>query len=148
VGRPDLTDPATEPAVPTWTRWFARALVATVLLFGLARIEAWPLSGFRLFSSVRHDVREQWHLRAVDGEDEVSIRVDDLPVAYRNTTNIVEGFDDMATAEREEVCDAWAGALRDQGRRVDAVRVYFVIVSVRPDGPAPIEDLRWECGRA
>jgi hypothetical protein len=136
------------PDVPPWTRRFAYALIGVVLLCGLARLEAFPMSGFRLFSAIRHDPHESWQLRAVTDGEETPIVLADLPVAYRNTSYILRDFDTMSGGERDAVCRAWVQPAREDGKQVDFVRVYRVATSLRPDGPPPTRELRWECGRS
>lgn len=114
---------------------------------GLATLELFPFSGFRLFAERRPEVRESWQLRAVDPDGaETSIRLDDLPLGYRNTSGLLRGFEDLSGAEQDAVCDAWAQPLRDAGTAVQVVRVYAVRASVRPDGPPPARSLAYECG--
>jgi hypothetical protein len=141
-----LVDEDAEP--PRWTRWFVHALLAVVVLCGLLRLELFPMSAFKLFSGVRHDDHKSWQIRAVAGEEETSILLGDLPVAYRNTSSILNDFDEMHPSERDAVCAAWADPLRAGGQRIDVVRIYRVTTSVRPGGPPPTKELRWECGRA
>jgi hypothetical protein len=134
--------------VPRWTRWFVHALLAVVVVCGLLRLELFPMSAFKLFSGVRHDQHESWQIRAVAGEEETSIRLGELPVGFRNTSSILNDFDEMVAEERDAVCAAWADPLRADGQRIDVVRIYRVTTSVRPNGPPPTRELRWECGRA
>jgi len=116
---------------------------------GVAHLELFPFTGFRLFSELRTDERESWQLRAVapDG-DETPIRLSELPLAYRNTTRLLLGFDDLSRADQDAVCDAWAQPRRGSGAAVVGVRVYAVVESVRPDGPPPQRRLAYECGRS
>jgi hypothetical protein len=136
---------AGEPPVTRRHRIVAYGLVGIVAFCGLARIEAWPLSGFRLFSAVRHDTHESWSLRAVHDGEEEPLSLADLPVAYRNTTRILHDFPDMSPAERDAVCNAWVDPLREDGQEIDELRIYLVTRSVKPGGPPPERDLMWEC---
>ena len=137
-----------EPVVSARTRWFVHALLLTFALTGVAHLELFPFSGFRLFSELRHAERESWQLRAVDEEgEETAIRLGDLPLGFRNTTTLLRGFDDLSARERDEVCDAWAEPQREGGTAVVGVRVYAVVESVRPDGPPAVRTLAYECGR-
>ena len=136
-------DEAVPPRVRRAVHWFLLVFAIT----GVAHLELWPFTGFRLFSERRTAEREGWALVAVDPHgDERGIRLADLPVAYRNTARLVDGFDGRTEAERDAVCDAWADAVRDSGREVDHVRIYAVVASVRPDGPPPVRTLAYECG--
>jgi hypothetical protein len=134
--------------VPRWAPWFVHGLLAVVVICGLLRLELFPMSAFKLFSGLRHDEHKSWAIRAVDGEDETSIRLGDLPVGFRNTSSILNDFDDMSRRERDAVCAAWAEPLRHDGWTIDLVRIYRVTTSVRPGGPPPVSELRWECGHS
>jgi hypothetical protein len=130
------------------TRRFVHAFLLVFALCGLGRVELFPFSGFRLFSAVRSVERHSWQLRAVDASgEEIPIRLADLPVAYRNTSTLLRGFDDLAPAERDPICAAWATPLRDDGVDVVAVRIYELVTTLRPDAPPPQRSLAYECGR-
>jgi hypothetical protein len=127
-----------------------RAVHLFLLLFaltGLAHLEVFPFSGFRLFSELRSDQRVSWQLRAVDAAGEESpIRLSDLPVGYRNSTKLLPGFADLPAGERDAICDAWAGPARASGQEVTEVRVYQVVQGVHPDAPPPERRLAHTCG--
>jgi hypothetical protein len=131
------------PRLRRTVHWFLLVFAIT----GVAHLELWPFTGFRLFSELRTAEREGWRLVAVDDAgEEHPIRLGELPVAYRNTARLVDGFDRRTAAERDAVCDAWAEAVRQEGGEVDHVRIYAVVASVRPDGPPPTRTLAYECG--
>ena len=130
------------------TRWFVHAFLLVFAVCGLARLELFPFSGFRLFSAVRSAERQSWQLRAVDSSgDETPIRMGDLPLAYRNTTTLLRDFDELAPSERDPICAAWATPLREDGADVAVVRIYEVVTTLRPDAPPPQRRLAYECGR-
>lgn len=127
-----------------------RALHLFLLVFavcGLAHIERWPFTGFRLFSELRTAERHTWELTAVDPQgQEHPIELHELPVAYRNTSKLLLGFPHRSAAARDAVCDAWELPLRAAGHAVVKVRIYRLIGSVRPDAPPPQRHLAYECG--
>jgi hypothetical protein len=136
---PDRISPATRRGVHLFLLVFA--------ITGIAHLELFPFSGFRLFAEVRGAERVAWQLRAVDGDGhEEAIRLGELPVAYRNTTTLLHEFPGLTAAERDRICDAWTQPARADGRPITSVRVYEVVESVRPDGPAPRRRLAYECG--
>jgi len=136
------------PTVSRRTRWLLHAFLLVFAVTGVWHLELYPFSGFRLFSELRSAERESWRLRAVDGDGgERPVRLADLPIGYRNSTLVLRGFDDLPSDERDDVCDAWAQPLRDQGVEVVGVRVYAVVESLRPDGPPRRRTLAYECGR-
>lgn len=135
------------PAVTARTRRLVHLFLLVFAITGMAHLELFPFSGFRLFSELRPAVRHSWELRAVDeAGDEVPIRTADLPLGYRSSTLLLRDFDDMSPAARDEVCDAWATPLRDAGTVVVQVRVYSVVRGVRPGAPPPERHLAYECG--
>ena len=143
-----MPEPATtERPVPTWTRRFVYGFLGALLVCGLASIEAWPFSAFKLFSAIRDGERESWQIVWVDPQDrEDTISLYDLPVAYRNTTTLLREFESMSKDERNEVCDAWAQPLRERGRPVEHVRVYRRTTSLGDEPPPATRKLMWECG--
>jgi hypothetical protein len=137
------------PPVSRRTRRVLHLFLLVFAVTGVAHLELFPFSGFRLFSELRPAERQSWQLRAVDDAgQEIPIRLGDLPLGYRNTSIRLQGFDALNAAERDEVCDAWAEPLRDAGAEVVAVRVYAVVQGVRPDAPPPVRRLAYECGDA
>jgi hypothetical protein len=135
------------PQVSRRVRFGVHAFLFAFAVTGVAHLELFPFSGFRLFAELRPSVRESWQLRAVDAAGaETAIRLSELPVGYRNTTTLLLTFDDLTPAERDEVCDAWATPLRDAGADVVGVRVYAVVDEVRPDDRPPRRTLAYECG--
>jgi hypothetical protein len=127
-----------------------RALHVFLLVFavcGLAHLELWPFTGFRLFSELRPAERQSWELVAVDPHGgEHAIVLHDLPVAYRNTVKLLIGFPHRSPASRDAVCDAWAAPLEAKGQSVADIRVYEVTASVRPHGPPAHRHLAYRCG--
>jgi hypothetical protein len=135
------------PAVSQRTRVGVYAFLLVFAVTGIAHLEMFPFSGFRLFAELRPAERESWQLRAVDSTGaETPIRLGELPIAYRNTTILLLDFDDLTSTERDEVCDAWATPLRESGTDVVGVRVYAVVDEVRPDDRPPRRTLAYACG--
>jgi hypothetical protein len=123
------------------------AFLLVFAITGVAHLELYPFSGFRLFSEVREDQRTSWELRALDGEgEEVVIDVDRLPLGYRQAKRLIPTMADLSAEERDELCDAWAEPRRQSGAEVVRVCIYRTVASVRPDGPPPERTLLYECG--
>lgn len=131
------------PEVSRRTRRGVYGFLGTFLLIGVAHVEwFWPFTGFRLFSEVRPADRESWQIVAVDADgDEAIVRLADLPVAYRNSTRLLPGFDELDQAERNEICAAWV----DGRTGVVEVRIYAVVTRLRPDAPPPTRTLAYRC---
>jgi hypothetical protein len=136
------------PPVSARTRRLLHLFLLVFAITGVAHLELFPFSGFRLFSELRPAERVSWQLRAVDeAGDEIAIRLGDLPLGYRNSTVRLQDFAALPARERDAICRAWAQPLREGGTEVVVVRVYEVVRSVRPDAPPPEPRLAYECGR-
>ena len=136
-----------EPEVSPRTRRVVHAFLVVFAITGLAHLELFPFSGFRLFSEVRGEERTSWELRAVDEAGrEIPIDVDRLPLGYRQAKRLIATMPDLEPDARDELCDAWATPLRERGVHVERVRIYRTVASVRPDGPPGERVLQYECG--
>jgi hypothetical protein len=122
--RPD-TD-ASEPAaagepgrgamdvVPRRARWFVGFLLLAMAVPGLIGFEAWPLTGWRLFSLARDDSQTAWVLDAVDGQGETHVvELEQLPLRYRHAEWPMAELPGASTARQEAVCQALLGAVVD-----------------------------------
>jgi hypothetical protein len=135
------------PAVSRRTRLLVHLFLVVFAVCGVAHLELFPFSGFRRFSELRPAERQSWQLRAVDAAgEEIPIRIGDLPIGYRNTSAQLRHFEDRSQAEQDAMCDAWAEPLRASGTEVTSVRIYSVVQGVRPNSPAPVRELAFECG--
>jgi hypothetical protein len=117
------------------TRFFVWAFLAVFAVCGLAGIEAWPFSGFRLFSHVRTDQVAGWEVMAVDrdgGERPVV-------VGDRSWLHVAAGMEDLPDDERLAVCRAWV-----PGAHVE-VRVYRTWRPIDGGGSEPRRELRATC---
>ncbi|MGH9025177.1 MAG: hypothetical protein ACRDWD_03530 [Acidimicrobiia bacterium] len=134
-------------------RALVTGLLAALLVCGLVGIEWWPFTGWRLFSRVRTDSRVGWEVATVapDGEETI-VDPNDLPLGYRHVELLLARFPGYSSDEREEICEAIAGGVRDEGQEVASVRVYRVDESLRQtDGDVALErdpELRYECAEA
>ena len=80
--------------VSSRTRHLLHAFLLVFAITGIAHLEVYPFSGFRLFSELRSDKRVGWQLLAVDDEgNEVPIHLEDLPLGYRQSARVIPGMD-------------------------------------------------------
>lgn len=140
---------AAQPVSPR-VRWFVRTVLALFVICGLARIEAWPLTGWRLFSHVRKPVQTSWRAVVVSSTGTES-GMGFADAAYRGTPHVLDGFPSSTAAQRDAVCSVWLAELRREGRDVASIHIERVIVDhSRRDGRrrAPgfvARDPRYEC---
>lgn len=117
-------DPRRFDAVPRAGRWLAGAVLALLIVPGLLGLEAWPLTGWKLFSLSRDESQTAWVVEAVaaDGGTE---RVDpeELPLGYRHAEWPMAELRDASTERRQEVCEALLGAVVDVEPGTVAVNV-------------------------
>jgi hypothetical protein len=139
------------PAVPAWTRWFVAAFLAAFVVCGVAGIEAWPLTGWRLFADARRPVQAGWEAVTVDALGrETPVPFRDLPAGFHGNVQVLKGFAGLDAGEQAAVCRAWADAVRAGGGQVEAVRIYRTVADVSrrvgDRGAPPARELRWTCG--
>jgi len=154
LARPRLdSDVSTEPErVPRRIRLFVAAFLAVFVFCGAFGREAWPFTGWKLFSYLRYDHNLSLTVATVDPAGvETPIAFGDLPRAYGWAPNIMSGFPKLTPARQEAVCAAWASAVRARGEVVVAVRIYEEErYASRRDGnrgAAPFaRTLRYTCG--
>jgi len=129
---------------------FVALFLAVFVACGLFQLEAWPFSGWALFSHLRTDERPAWLVTGVaaDGHER-PIPFSTFPAAYRGHQHVINGFDDLSPDEREGACAAWAAewartaSEADLGG-VDEIRVYAVTDSIRHPGSGQ-RHLRYVC---
>ena len=120
--------------------------MAIVAASGLLGLEAWPLTGWRLFSDRRHPVSSRFEARVVapDGA-ESPIPFGALPHAFSGSVPVLQQMAGQVPSEREPACVAWAEATaRVTGAAVAEVRVYEVADDLRDGTHRAV--LAWTCG--
>jgi hypothetical protein len=140
---------ATEP-VPRWARWFVRGFLALFLVCGVFGLEAWPLTGWRLFADARQARQPGFQAVTVDRQDrETPIPFRDLPAGYQGDVQVLKGFAALPTDRQAAVCQAWAQAVRERGGEVAAIRIYQTVTDVSQRdgdrGAPPARTLRFTC---
>jgi hypothetical protein len=130
--------------VPKRVRWFVRAFLAAFIVCGLAGVEAWPLTGFRLFSHLRHERAVSWERTSVDARgQERAITFAGLSDGYRSFVLLVTTFPSKPKDERDAMCRAWVDGLRRVDRGAVSMRIYQLDQSLAPrDGGRPASQPR------
>jgi len=116
-----VTDPATETGAPSdapdraprSARVFVAVLFALLLVPGIVGFDAWPLTGWRLFSVSRDADQTRWVVRATgeDG-DTRTVSLEDLPLRYRHAEWPMSQLPGASDERRRDVCEALLPAVR------------------------------------
>jgi hypothetical protein len=121
-----IDDTATPPSdvVPRSARWLVGALLVLMLVPGVVGFDAWPLTGWRLFSLARDETQTRWVLEAVgaDGEARV-VSLEELPLGYRHAEWPMADLPGASNEGREAVCQALLGAVVDVEPETAALRI-------------------------
>ncbi|HVE47817.1 MAG TPA: hypothetical protein VNA57_13855 [Acidimicrobiales bacterium] len=144
--------------LPLATRVFVYGFLGVFLVTGLAGVEAWPLTGWKLFSRARTDRQVGWEAVTVDGAGrEHPVRLSALPRSYRGGPHLFSAYRRFSTERIEEACRALVGAVQERDRTdARSLRVYRRVRRSRL-GPGsrgraevvPVSrDLLYECGGA
>lgn len=143
---------ATTENVPAWTRVFVGAFLTAFVICGLFGVEAWPLSGFRLFSHVRTVDRATFVAVTVDADGiEDPIPFKRLPAAYRGFGFVARALPSLSPADRLAACRVWADVAElELGRHVAEVRVYRLDITLLPRAgeravSQPVRTLAYGC---
>jgi hypothetical protein len=105
-------------------RAYVGALLSLLIVFAAIDIEAWPLTGWRLFSTIRDDTQTGWVVEATDVEgDSRIVSFEELPPSYRNAAWVVAQLPNASVEKREAVCNAMLAAVVDVEPDTVSVRV-------------------------
>jgi hypothetical protein len=117
---------------------------------GVAGLEAWPLTGWRLFADARQARQPGFQAVTVDRAGrETPIPFARLPAGYHGDVQVLKGFADLPREGQAAVCRAWAEAVRARGGEVAGVRIYQTLTDVSrrvgDRGAPPDRTLRYTC---
>ena len=111
----------------------------------VADVNAWPLTGWRLFSTVRGPTLPGWEAVVVAGDGgESAVPFDRMGRGYRGALHVLQDFPRLPEDERQAVCRTWASAARRVGADVAAVRIYRTVstASLGTSPPTTVKDRR------
>lgn len=88
-----------------------QAFVGLVLLLlvvpGVADVEAWPMTAWRLFSLSRGERQTEWVVEAVSADgSERTVSLEELPLRYRHAAWPMAEVPEAWPEDREELCQA------------------------------------------
>ena len=147
-----------EPAerLPARARVVVYAMIAAIAVAGLAQIEFWPLTAFRLFSDLRGPTQVRWELAVVgsgsrvgagagsgsDGRggapDETLVDLAHLPPALKGADHILPSLAGAPPRTSATTVRPWLEATGNPASSVVEVRVYSVVVQLGPKGRRPL----------
>jgi hypothetical protein len=114
-------------SVPAGTRWFVRAFLVAVFLCAALRLEAWPLTGFRLFSTLRTETQITWVADTVSPDGtQTRLWFSELARPYQGFYLVMRGFRKLPTGEQRAMCAAWIAEARRVRDHVSKLRIYRV----------------------
>ena len=95
-------------------------------------IEAWPLTGWRLFSHPRRATLYGWRAFTFDARGrETRVDFARFPRADRHLPLIMQTYGRLSPRRKDAVCRTWAGRVRGLGLQVSGVRIYRTRVDLR-----------------
>lgn len=130
--RRDVATPTVQRA-PRWARLFVWWFLAAFVVCGVVGVEAWPLTGFRLFSHLRHEHQTEWQAFAVapDGR-EAWLPLSRFPGGFNGFPLVMKSFASRGSQDRAGMCRAWTvAALGLRGKTV-AIRIYAIDRHLEP----------------
>jgi hypothetical protein len=140
------------PLAPWPARAFVVAFTVAIAVCGAFSIEAWPLTGWRLFSHERHRIATGWMATSVDANGtQTPIAFGRFPAADRHFLSIMRTYGTLAADEQEAICLTWARLVRRQGASTaGGLRLYATTRDMRlhvgrGEPVAPTASLRWTC---
>lgn len=132
-------------------RLFVGAFLGVFLLSGLIGVEAWPLTGWSLYSRLRHAEQWGWQVLAVGPDGgERAVELQRLPAAFHGVNYFLGGFAGRPAHEKESACRALGGAARTQfpdavGLAVDRVQYRIRTDPERPPDPPTGRVRTYQC---
>ncbi|HEX5365160.1 MAG TPA: hypothetical protein VFW63_00650 [Acidimicrobiales bacterium] len=142
--------------VPRVARLVVVALLVLLLVPGLVGFDAWPLTGWRLFSASRHATVTRWVVEATDATGDTRVvSLEELPLRDRHAEWQMAELPGAPARQREAVCRALAGEVhgveptaveltiaRDHARLVERGGTWSTVHDLEPFHSCPVGDDR------
>lgn len=145
------TETPTVQRAPRWARAFVWSFLTAFVVCGVVGIEAWPLTGFRLFSHLRYEHQIEWQAFAVapDGREDW-LPLSRFPGGYNGFPLVMKSFASRSPEQQAGMCRAWTLAASGLRGKTTAIRIYSVDRHLQPRQgrramAAPIRTLAYTC---
>jgi hypothetical protein len=100
-----VTAATEDKGTPRAARWFVGVALALLMIPGVIGFDAWPLTGWRLFSLSRTDHQNRWVLDAVDAEGSLArVSLEELPLRYRQAEWPMAELPGAGDASQQALC--------------------------------------------
>jgi hypothetical protein len=143
-----VIETAPRDAAPRWARAWVGTILAVFLITGFFGVEAWPFTGWRLFSGVRSSRDPSWIVQVVapDGR-ETPLPLGDIPIGDRGVAQTLPRWSRFSSGRQQAICEAWTRDARTAGLAVQDLRLYrYDHDLARPLQPAT-QTLLFDCTR-
>jgi hypothetical protein len=128
-------------------RAWVYALLLLLLVPGVIGFDAWPLTGWRLFSLSRDADQNEWMLEAITPAGLEVVDLEQLPLAYRNAAWPLDHSLRAGDARRAEICAALLEGVREAIPDATGLMVVRVARHMTDDGPIDRDAEEWaSCG--
>ena len=150
VGGPVGDEPVSTESIPRSVRVGIGVFLALFLFTGVFEIQAWPFTGWRLFSHTRSDESVALVAVAVDRAGHSYPLHGRRVSAFRDLSAVAANFDGLSPTSKTATCQAWLSSVRHVEPSAVAVRIYRVTQELvpqsrgRPVAP-PVKSLAFEC---
>jgi hypothetical protein len=130
---PSVPAAATGQRAPRWARWYVWSFLAAFAVCGVVGIEAWPLTGFRLFSHLRQEQQTDWQAYAVRPNGrEIWLPMSRFPGGYNGFPLVMKTFSSISAERRSNMCRAWTVAAGGLEPGAVAIRIYILDRHLEP----------------
>lgn len=103
-----------DPGPSARVKAFLGVVLLLLVIPGLADVEAWPMTAWRLFSLSRGERQTEWVIDAVAADGSArTVSFEELPLRYRHAAWPMAELPGASSKEREGVCQALLAATLD-----------------------------------
>ena len=108
-------------------------------------LEAWPVTGWKMYAALRHGEFWGWQVRTVSADGvERSVDLRNAPAAYHGVTHFFSDFEQRSVSDRQAACLALGEVARTQHPDAAVVVIDHVLGRrpTEPGSPAGLPERR------